>query len=296
MGATGSGKSALAIALAQQFPCAIISCDSMQIYRHLDIGTAKPSTQEQQQIPHELIDCLTLPQQGNAVWWAKQARAAIRHHQANGRIPLIVGGTGMYLRALLEGFADIPAESTAMRHRLRALQQRRGTPWMHRMLKRLDPTTAQRLPAHDSQRILRALGVAFSSGKPLSYWQQQQSPTPSIHCSIFALDLPRETLYPRLEQRFHDMLRRGWLDEITWLNQQRLAADHPAERAVGYRQLLRYIRGECSREEAIERGIFATRQYAKRQQTWFRHQTPNAVHGDSDAILQQALTIGASWN
>ncbi|MDX8408502.1 MAG: tRNA (adenosine(37)-N6)-dimethylallyltransferase MiaA [Mariprofundales bacterium] len=296
MGATGSGKSALASTLAQQLPCAIISCDSMQIYRNLDIGTAKPTSEEQQQIPHELIDCLTLPQQGNAVWWAEQARVAIHRHQANGRIPLIVGGTGMYLRALLEGFADIPAESATIHSRLTTLQQMRGTPWLHRMLQRVDPMIAQRLPAHDSQRILRALGVAFSSGKPLSYWHKQQPQTPSMHCAIFVLDLPRDTLYPHLEQRFHSMLGRGWLDEIAWLDRQRLAPDHPAERAVGYRQLLTYVRGACERAQAVQRGIFATRQYAKRQQTWFRHQTPNAVHGDYHTILRHTLTLGRTWN
>ncbi|MDQ6951365.1 MAG: tRNA (adenosine(37)-N6)-dimethylallyltransferase MiaA [Mariprofundales bacterium] len=295
MGATGSGKSQLSMAISQHFPCTIISCDSMQLYRGLDIGTAKPSIEDQQQVPHALIDTITLPDQTNAVAWANLARQAITTARAAHRIPLLVGGTGMYLRALLEGFADIPPEAPAIRQRLYKIQQKHGTPWLHRMLTRLDPITAHRLPAHDSQRIQRALGVRLSSGKPLSHWLQQQPSPALIHCPIFVLDPPHEPLYPHLDARFHTMMQHGWLEEIAWLAHQSLPEDHPASRAVGYRQLLAYHHREWDLDEAIQRGIIATRQYAKRQRTWFRRQTPDAIHGDATKIRQHILQLGAVW-
>jgi len=291
MGATGSGKSALALELAQQVDATIIACDSMQLYRGLDIGTAKPSLHEQQLVSHALIDVVTLPASADAVWWATRAKQVIAACNSQGKMALIVGGTGMYLRALLQGFAAIPPENRAIRQRIEQLRQQHNTPYLHRLLKRIDPVLADRLSPQDSQRIVRALVVAFSSGKPLSYWQQQHPKVANIACPVFVLEMVRSDLYPRLNQRFHAMMAQGWLQEVHWLQQQQLDANHPAMRAVGYRQLLDYLRGACEKEAAVEAGIVATRHYAKRQQTWFRHQCPDAVHGDTDKIRKAIVSV-----
>ncbi len=289
MGATGSGKSALAMRLA---PALIIACDSMQLYRGLDIGTAKPTREEQARQPHAMLDLLTLPASGDAAWWAEECRAVIRDCNRRGDIPLIVGGTGLYLRALLRGFAEIPPERPEIRLRLDQLRTQRGTPWLHRMLRRVDPELAARLPEHDTQRITRALSVAFSSGRPLSFWQKQPAVVPAIDCPVFVLEREPSALRSVLAQRFHAMMARGWLDEVRWLHAQHLDKTHPAMRAVGYRQLLQHIRGDCSLDDAVRDGITATRRYAKRQRTWFRHQHPDALHGDAQTLqpaIAQAL-------
>jgi len=298
MGATGSGKSALALTLAQQFGTTIIACDSMQLYRGLDIGTAKPTPQEQQQIPHTLIDVVTLPASADAVWWAQRARIVIAECNRQGKMPLIVGGTGMYLRALLQGFSDIPPEKSQIRQRIDQCQRLHGTAYLYRMLGRVDPVIATRLSPHDSQRIVRALAVAFSSRKPLSYWQQHKPDIADIVCPVFVLEVARSQLYPCLDQRFHAMVEQGWLQEVHWLQQQYPEAGHPAMRAVGYRQLLHYLDGESTLDAAIETGKTATRHYAKRQQTWFRHQCADATSGGG-TVLQAAIGAyfqGAPWN
>ncbi|RMH53047.1 MAG: tRNA (adenosine(37)-N6)-dimethylallyltransferase MiaA [Zetaproteobacteria bacterium] len=291
VGATGSGKSALAMRLDPP-PALIIACDSMQLYRGLDIGTAKPTRAERTRIPHAMIDVLQLPQTGDAAWWAARCRELIGACNARGVIPLIVGGTGLYLRALLQGLAEIPPERPEIRRRLEAIAARRGIAWLHHMLRRLDPESAARLAGRDRQRILRALAVRLSSGQPLSEWQRRPASPFPLHCPVFVLEVPRPQLYPKLEQRFHAMIAQGWIEEVRWLASLGLDRGHPAMRAVGYRQLLQHIRGALPLEEAIAAGITATRRYAKRQQTWFRHQHPGAIHGDGATLkpmIEQAL-------
>jgi len=240
-----------------------------------------------------MIDVLELPQIGDAAWWATRCRNLIRDCNARGVIPLIVGGTGLYLRALLHGLADIPPERPELRRRLEAIAARRGIAWLHRMLRRLDPASAARLAEQDRQRILRALAVRLSSGRPLSDWHRRGATEPTaIRCATFVLEMPRERLYRKLERRFHAMMEQGWLDEVRRLDALRLDSGHPAMRAVGYRQLLQHLHGTLPLEEAVAAGITATRHYAKRQQTWFRHQHPDAIHGDGATLkpmIEQAL-------
>jgi tRNA dimethylallyltransferase len=282
MGATGTGKSALAMKIARKFGLSIISCDSMQLYRGLDIGTAKPSNEEQQAVPHFMINCADLSETYSAARWADEAAEVIAAENGAGRTPLIVGGTGMYLRALLEGFADIPAEKPEIREKFVELQKKHGTPYLHALLKKVDQETAERLNEGDSQRIIRALGVYHSSGIALSRWQCQASAEKrKITCPLIVLKIEREALRELLAKRFHRMMDAGWLEEIRWLNDQGVGEMHPAMRAVGYRQLLSHLSGECSLDEAIRDGITATRRYAKRQQTWFVNQTPEATFGDT---------------
>ena len=284
MGATGTGKSALAMQLAVSEGASIISCDSMQVYRGLDIGTAKPTSVEREQIPHFLVDCCDLPDLYSAARWAAEARQVIEAENRQRRRPLIVGGTGLYLKALIEGFSEIPAEKPEVRAAFEALQQQSGTPALYALLQARDGETAARLAPGDTQRIMRALCVLESSGVPLSVWQSQQVARPKIHCPLFVLEVEREVLRARLAGRFKAMLDAGWLEEVRWLAALQLPETHPAMRACGYRQLLGHIKGEIGLEQAIKDGITATRRYAKRQVTWFAHQTPDALHGDGKVL------------
>lgn len=294
MGATGTGKSALAMVIAAAAETSIVSCDSMQVYRGLDIGTAKPTAEERSRIPHHLIDCIDLPGVYSAARWAADARRLIAAENAAGRIPLIVGGTGLYLRALLEGLAGIPPEDASVRQRLRRELAEQGIEALHARLEGLDPDTAARLAPTDTQRILRALGVVESSDRPMSAWLAEGREAAAISCPLFVLQVPRELLRQRLAERFHAMLAAGWMDEVRWLACQRLPETHPAVRAVGYRQLLRHVRGTCALDEAVAAGIAATRHYAKRQQTWFAHQLQDAIHGSADAVKPQLLAALAT--
>ncbi|RMH39701.1 MAG: tRNA (adenosine(37)-N6)-dimethylallyltransferase MiaA, partial [Gammaproteobacteria bacterium] len=260
-------------------------CDSMQVYQGLDIGTAKPDADERRQTPHFLLDCVRLPDTCSAARWARLARDVIRAENRAGRTPLIVGGTGLYLRALIEGLAEIPPEDAAVRERLAREAREAGTPALHARLAELDPETATRLARGDTQRILRALGVCETTGRPFSEWlRQSRASMQPVHCPVFVLDPPRDVLRERISRRFHAMMAAGWLDEVRWLASLGLPEAHPAMRAVGYRQLLAHLHGECSLEEAVSRGITATRRYAKRQRTWFLHQTPDAVRGEAETL------------
>ncbi|HKI62025.1 MAG TPA: tRNA (adenosine(37)-N6)-dimethylallyltransferase MiaA [Mariprofundaceae bacterium] len=290
MGATGTGKSKLAMTVAAVKPCSIVCCDSMQVYKGLDIGTAKPTSEERQKVPHYLVDCCELPDQFSAARWADAAREAIAKENRQGRKPLIVGGTGLYLRALLDGFADIPADKPEVRARFERLQNEHGTPYLHRLLGACDAPIATRLKVNDTQRIMRALCVYESSGKPLSTWQAEgEKNAPLIDCPVFVLQVEREVLRKRLAERFRKMLDAGWLDEARWLNAMGLPDTHPAMRAVGYRQLLDYLQQQVGLEDAIQQGITATRRYAKRQVTWFAHQTADAVCGDADNLMPRLI-------
>jgi len=289
MGSTGSGKSKLAMELATRTGASIIVCDSMQVYRGLDIGTAKPSRKDRESVTHFILDCAGLPEVFSAVRWAEGAQRAIESENDRGVIPLITGGTGLYLRALLQGLADIPDEQEGVRSRLAGEAERLGIPAMHARLAEVDAATAARLKPNDTQRILRALAVFESSGVPLSEWTGSQQQGRNIQCLIFVLNVERPELHRGIEARFRAMLRAGWLEEVRWLASLELSDTHPAMRAVGYRQLLAHVRGECSLDEAIDKGIAATRQYAKRQETWFRHQTSEAFWGDAVQLAPELL-------
>ena len=287
MGATGTGKTALALDVAASCGSVIISCDSMQLYRGLDIGTAKASVEERQRIPHHLIDCADISEVWSAQRWADAALEIIKQENGQGRVPLIVGGTGMYLRALVEGFAKIPEEKEGVRDYFVSLQAEYGTPYLHDLLKQCDPILAERLHNTDSQRIMRGLCIYKSTNVPLSTWQaEQEAQKEGIDCPVFVLNVPRPELRERLAKRIDAMMVAGWLDEVRWLKEQQVSELHPAMRAVGYRQLLMYLNDECSLQEALRDAITASRKYAKRQVTWFRNQTPNAVQGDAEALKQ----------
>jgi len=290
VGATGTGKSALALRWAERTGNGIISCDSMQVYRGLDIGTAKASKTDRERVPHHLIDTVDLPQVCSAADWAKAARLCIQQENNAGRTPMICGGTGFYLRTLLSGIADIPAVDEAIRQRLSIRLQQEGHAALHAALHAVDPVLAAQLAVADSQRVLRGLSVFEATGMPLSHWQQQKFTAPTVHCPVLVLQKPRPQLRQDIAQRFHHMMEQGWFKEVQRLAKTTCADDHPAMRAVGYRQLSEHLNGACSLDEAIDQGITATRRYAKRQETWFRHQLEAVAMGSATTLEDYLLS------
>ena len=292
-GPTGAGKSAWAIRLAEQAPVEIVSVDSALVYRGLDIGTAKPSAAERARIPHHLIDICDPADRYSAGRFVQDALAQVGAIQARGRVPLLVGGTMLYFRALLRGLAPLPQASAERRREIDARAMREGWPALHAELARLDPQAAARISRNDPQRIQRALEVCYETGQTLSDLQKQTvSPLNAGRVWQWAL-VPgeRSRLHARLERRFYSMLAEGFLEEVRALHARGdLNASVPAIRAVGYRQLWSHLQGEISLEEATHSGIAATRQLAKRQLTWIRSERSlQWLDPDSD-------DAEASWN
>lgn len=274
MGPTASGKTQLAIDLVVRGPFDIISVDSSMVYRGMDIGTAKPDAATLQKAPHRLIDIRDPADAYSAADFRRDALREMAEITARGRIPLLVGGTMLYFRVLLEGLADMPAADPDIRARLEAEAAERGWPALHARLAAVDPEAAARLKPNDSQRLQRALEVWEASGKPLSQWHAEQGEPdrPSYHFISLAVAPPdRAILHARIEQRFDKMLAEGFLDEVRALKSRPdLHADLPSMRSVGYAQAWAHLEGEYDENEMRLRGIYATRQLAKRQFTWLR--------------------------
>jgi tRNA dimethylallyltransferase len=274
MGPTASGKTALAIELAQRHSGEIISVDSALVYRGLDIGSAKPDAEERAGIPHHLIDIREPDQPYSAGEFAQDARAAVDAVLARGHLPLLVGGTGLYFRALLGGLSAMPASEPEVRAAIEYEASERGWGALHAELARVDPEAAARIRASDPQRITRALEVWRVSGRPISQWQREAPLSPRPPWRVLKLVLApsdRSLLHSRIAQRFGRMVALGFLDEVRALMARpELHPDLPAMRAVGYRQAWRHLRGETPMAGFLAEGIAATRQLAKRQLTWLR--------------------------
>ena len=278
VGPTASGKTALALSLAQQLPLEIISMDSALVYKGMDIGTAKPSHEELQAVPHHLIDIRDPAQSYSAAEFARDATRLIAEIRGRGKLPLLVGGTLLYLKALVDGLDDLPLASPPVRADIEAQAMAQGWPALHAELAKVDPQTAQRLPPNDAQRISRALEVWRVSGKPLSsFFGATRVAGPDI--AVVSLEpVQRSWLHQRIEQRFDDMLQHGLLDEVRALRARGdLHADLPSMRCVGYRQcwdmldaLQEASPGAHDLKRMRETGVAASRQLAKRQLTWLR--------------------------
>jgi tRNA dimethylallyltransferase len=274
MGPTASGKTAATIALAQRFPVEIISVDSALVYRGMDIGTAKPDAETLRQAPHHLIDLISPLEQYSAAQFAKDALALMHAATANGRIPVLVGGTMLYFNALQHGLSDLPEADAAIRAQIEAEANALGWPAMHAQLASIDPAVAAKIHTTDSQRIERALEVYRISGKPMSILRAQSQKV-SLPFNILKLALmpsDRSVLHQRIAERFQLMLKHGFIDEVKRLlvEYPQLNADSPSMRCVGYRQALQYLNGEIDLPTLGEHGVYATRQLAKRQLTWLR--------------------------
>ena len=270
MGPTASGKTDLAIGLAEQLDCELVSVDSALVYRGMDIGSAKPD------YPHHLVDIRDPADLYSAADFAADAFRLAGEITGRGKIPLLVGGTMLYFKAFLEPMANLPAADPAIRAAIEAEAEQAGWPQMHAELAAVDPQAAGRIHPNHSQRLARALEVYRATGRTLSAWHQQggAGPDPFDSYDIRQLAIcpaDRAVLHERIARRFEQMLTAGFLAEIQALHQREdLTPDLPAVRAVGYRQLWQYLDGECSLDEAVQRGIAATRQLAKRQLTWLR--------------------------
>lgn len=295
MGPTASGKTALAVELVQNYNCEIISVDSALIYKGMDIGTAKPDAETLTKAPHRLINIIDPAESYSAADFREDALVHMAEITAAGKIPLLVGGTMMYFKFLLEGAAKLPASEPAVRERLLAEGTALGWPQLHARLATVDPESAERLNPMDSQRLMRALEVYEITGKTLSqFWvEQEQQVLPYTVTSLAVSPTERATLHQRIALRFEQMLEQGFIEEMQKLYQRSdLHINLPSMRCVGYRQAWEYLDGKYSYEEMRERGIIATRQLAKRQITWLRSWPDlHWLDSEDENILQSALKI-----
>lgn len=304
MGPTASGKTALAVELVRHFPFDIISVDSAMIYRGMDIGTAKPDAETLRVAPHRLIDILDPAETYSAGRFREDALAAMEEITAAGRVPLLVGGTLLYFRALQQGLAALPTADARLRTELDARAARFGWPALHAELARVDAVAAARIHVNDPQRIQRALEVFYLTGRPLSAWHAAEERKPRTFRWIkFALvPADRAQLHARIETRFRSMMASGFLEEVSALRRRGdLNRSSPSMRAVGYRQLWEHLDGQCDLDSAVRRGIVATRRFAKRQLTWLRaerdaHWFNNHVPGAGQALQTAIFRALASQN
>lgn len=278
LGPTASGKTSLALNIAKEVPVEIISVDSALVYRGMDIGSAKPSASEMEQVPHHLIDIRDASEPYSAADFRVDAEALVEQIVARGKTPLLVGGTMLYFKSLLEGMADMPAADPAVRLEIEQLAQKEGWPAVHAELEKVDPQSAAAIHPNHSQRVSRALEVYRSCGQTMTELRKQQSANSGdsfaerynvLQLAIAPND--RSLLHQRIEQRYRTMIEHGLLDEVRSMHRRPdLHVALPSVRAVGYRQVWQYLDGELTLDEAVEKAIVATRQLAKRQLTWLR--------------------------
>ncbi|HVH69865.1 MAG TPA: tRNA (adenosine(37)-N6)-dimethylallyltransferase MiaA [Candidatus Dormibacteraeota bacterium] len=271
VGPTASGKSALGVWLAEQLGGEVVACDSTQLYRGFDIGTAKPRAAERRGVPHHLIDVLDPTDVATAGGYRQMALAVLEDLQRRKRLPVLTVGTGLYLRALLEGLAEIPQRSEELRARLRASAEGHPSGHLHRILKRLDPKAAQKIAPADEQKLIRAIEVCLLARKPISeVYRLSRKPLKGWQAVRIGLMPPREELYERIHARTTSMLEQGWMEEVRGLLQSGLDENAKPFDFIGYRELRAVLRKEISLEQARDAIQQATRRYAKRQLTWFR--------------------------
>jgi tRNA dimethylallyltransferase len=292
LGPTASGKTALSLALAQKFDGEIVNCDSVAMFREFDIGTAKPSAEERARAHHHLFDCVDPTEYMTAGEYARQARQVLREISERGHLPIVVGGTGLYLRALLEGLFPGPQRSEELRERLRESAARRGPDHLHRVLRRLDRVAAEKVHANDIPKLIRAIEVCLASRQKISeLWQQGRDPLQGFRILRVGLDPDRVALYERINERARQMFEAGLVEETKTLLQKYGSTTRSLE-SLGYKQAVQFLQGELNREQAIQSAQQAHRNYAKRQMTWFRREedvTWLKGFGDDRQIQREAL-------
>jgi tRNA dimethylallyltransferase len=268
-GPTGSGKSALALDLAERTGAEIVAMDSMTLYRGLDVGTAKPTAADRVRVPHHLVDVLDPWESASVAWWLDRAAASVADIHARGRRVLIVGGTPLYLKAILHGLFDGPQADHELRARLEADADAGAD--LHARLAAIDPTAAGKLHPNDRRRIVRALEVWQLTGRPISDWQREWTRAVETGPAVYCIDRPREESYARIDRRVLEMLAAGWLDEARRLRHLPRPVSREVMAAIGYRELFDFIDGKATWDDTVRLIRQRTRQYAKRQLTWFRH-------------------------
>jgi tRNA dimethylallyltransferase len=273
-GPTASGKSRLAVAVAEELRGTVINADSMQVYRDLAVLTARPGPAELARVPHRLFGVLDASELCSAARWLDLAEVEISAAARDGRLPIVIGGTGLYLKALLRGLAPVPEISAAARHAARALHMEIGGAKFHALLAERDPVGAARLNPGDTQRLIRAYEVVVATGRSLTDWQHEQPATLRPSAAAIVLLPPREALYAAIDARFASMADTGAVEEVLRLMARHLSPDLPALKAVGVPEIAAYLRGETSLDAAIAEAQQASRRYAKRQMTWLRTQMP----------------------
>jgi tRNA dimethylallyltransferase len=297
LGPTGSGKTALSLALGERFGGEIVSCDSVAVYRGMDLGSAKPSLEERQRLPHHLIDVADPDQPFTAGEYSRQARAALREIAGRGRLPIVTGGTGLYLRALTEGLFAGPERQHDLRARLERSRQRHADDWLHRLLKRLDPLSAARIHPNDAPKLIRAIEVCLTARRPMSQ-VLARDPLTGFRLLRIGLNPRRQQLYARLDQRCAAMFAGGLIDETRGL----LARYGPvaALGSLGYSQAFAILRGELTLNEAMKAAQQGHRNYAKRQMTWFRREPEvawiEAFGGEPETMRAAGDLIEAHWD
>jgi len=297
VGPTASGKSALALRAAEILGGEIVNCDAIQLYRGLDVGTAKPSLEERKRLPHHLYDLIGPAEPYSAGRYMVDARCVCSQIADRGGIPFVVGGTGLYLRVLLEGIFSGPGRSEVIRERLNRIAERKGVEYLHALLSLKDPAAGQRIQARDQLRIVRALEIYFSTGSRISQLQVRKQPLKGLAVLKLGLNLPRDILYGRINRRVARMFDEGFTEEVERLLDEGYRDDCKAFEALGYRYVLRVLRGELSQLEAIELTCRDTRRYAKRQMTWFRKEPQIRwidFPGESPQALEQLLALAES--
>lgn len=294
LGPTGSGKTALSLVLAERFGGEIVSCDSVAVYRGMDVGSAKPSGEERRRVPHHLIDVADPDEPFTAGEYSRRARSALREIARRGRLPVVTGGTGLYLRALTEGLFAGPARHEDLRERLRGSADRRGSGWLHRILGRIDAASAARIHANDTPKLIRAIEVCLAARRPMSE-VLARDPLTGFRLLRIGLNPPRAALYERLNQRCREMFAAGLIEETRGL----LARYGPVKAldSLGYRQALGVLDGGTTEQEAVAAAQQGHRNYAKRQLTWFRREADVQwieAFGDSSETLTRAAALVSS--
>jgi tRNA dimethylallyltransferase len=295
-GPTASGKTALALALASQFAAEIVSCDSVAVYRGMEIGTAKPTLDERALVPHHLIDIADPDQPCTAGDYSRLAREAIAGITQRGHLPIVAGGTGLYLRALLDGLFPAPQRHEPLRNKLRARAERKSPTHLHRILARLDPAAAARIHTNDTPKVIRAIEVTLSARAPITReWERGRDALTGYRILRLGLNPPRAALYDRINRRAAEMFDRGLVEETTQLV-ERYGFECRALTSLGYAQAVQVLRGELIRDQAVAATAQGHRNYAKRQLTWFRKDP--AIHwltgfGSDDEIQHEAMTLVA---
>jgi tRNA dimethylallyltransferase len=272
VGPTGSGKSALALRLTSSFPAEIVSCDALQVYRGADIGTGKLSVSERRGVPHHLLDVVEPSEEFSAATYIRLAAPIIDDIRGRARVPVVVGGTGLYLRALRRGLFEGPGRDPRIRDRVVDIADRRGREFVHRMLSRVDPASAERIHPNDLVRTVRALEVRLLAKRPMSHlMKERSSPLRDYSDTLIGIAPSRRELAARIERRVREMFAQGLVDEVRRILTE-FGSEAPVVKAIGYRQVAQYLAGEIDLEQARRMTVQATLQYSKRQMTWFRRE------------------------